>query len=219
MSLSQYFPVYDKLTPREQELLAQTAVKRKVPAGTLLHNGSELCMGLLVICSGQLRAYINSEEGREVTVYRLFEMDTCLFSASCVMNSIQFDITISAEKETEFWIIPPHIYKHLVENSAVMANYVNDLMATRFTDVMWLMEQIMWKSFDKRLAAFLLEECTLEDTVNLRITHEIIASHLGTAREVVTRMLKYFQTEGMVKLARGGIEILDEKRLEALQDN
>ena len=219
MSLAAYFPVFEKLTPQEQELLTQTAVRRKVPAGTMLHNGSELCMGLLVICSGQLRAYINSEEGREVTVYRLFEMDTCLFTASCVMNSVQFDITITAEKETEFWIIPPHIYKRLVENSAVMANFANDLMATRLTDVMWLMEQIMWKSFDKRLAAFLLEESSLEGTRNLKITHEIIAGHMGTAREVVTRMLRYFQTEGMVKLTRGAIELLDVYRLEKLQNN
>ena len=219
MSLAAYFPVFEKLTLQEQELLTQTAVRRKVPAGTMLHNGSELCMGLLVICSGQLRAYINSEEGREVTVYRLFEMDTCLFTASCVMNSVQFDITITAEKETEFWIIPPHIYKRLVENSAVMANFANDLMATRLTDVMWLMEQIMWKSFDKRLAAFLLEESSLEGTRNLKITHEIIAGHMGTAREVVTRMLRYFQTEGMVKLTRGAIELLDVYRLEKLQNN
>jgi len=218
MSLSRYFPVFDKLTEREQELLLQTAVRKIVPAGTLLHNGSELCMGLLVIISGQLRAYVNSEEGREVTVYRLFEMDTCLLTASCVMNSIQFDITITAEKETEFWIIPPYIYKKLVESSVVLANYVNEIMASHFTDVMWLMEQIMWKSFDKRLAAFLLEESELEQTLMLKITHEIIAGHMGTAREVVTRMLKYFQTEGMVKLTRGAIEILDAKRLAALQD-
>ncbi len=217
MSFPEYFPVFEKLNNREQELLAQSVVKRKVPAGTLLHNGSEYCMGLLVLISGQLRAYINSDEGREITVYRLFERDICLFSASCVMNSIQFDITISAEKETEFLIIPPHIYKYLVENSVVMSNYVNELMAMHFTDVMWLMEQIMWKSMDKRLAAFLLEESRLEQTPVLKITHEIIAGHLGTAREVVTRMLKYFQSEGLVRLTRGAVEILDTRRLQVLQ--
>ena len=97
-----------------------------------------------------------------------------------------------------------------------MANYANQLMATRFTDVMWLMEQIMWKSMDKRLAAFLIEESGLEGSASLKITHEAIANHLGTAREVVTRMLKYFQTEDMVKLTRGTIELLDEEKLSAL---
>ena len=171
-----------------------------------------------MIKSGQLRAYINSEEGREVTLYRLFDRDFCLFSASCMMNSIQFDITISAEKETVFWLIPTDFYKALMERNAAVANYTNEVMATRFTDVMWLVSQIMWTSFDKRLAHFLLEESGLEGTETLKITHEKIAAHLGTAREVVTRMLKYFQTEGMVRLTRGAIELLDRPALENLDE-
>ena len=217
MELRQYFPIFDKLTAQEQEKLLQMVIYRTVPQGTVLHDGSKDCMGLLIIQSGQLRAYINSDEGREITLYRLFDRDICLFSASCVMNSIQFDLTIAAEKETSFWVIPPYYYKALVESSAVMANYVNELMATRFTDVMWLIEQIMWKSMDKRLAAFLLEESSLEGSAILKITHEAIANHLGTAREVVTRMLKYFQTEGVVKLTRGTIELLDEEKLSELK--
>ena len=217
MAISEYFPIFDKLTAEQQELLLCHATKRTVPAGTLLHNGDETCMGILVIREGQLRAYLTSDEGREITLYRLFSRDICLFSASCVMNSIQFEIAITAEKETEFWIIPPYIYKNLVDNSLAFSNYTNQLMATRFTDVMWLMEQIQWKSFDKRLAHFLLEECSIEGTTVLKITHEKIAAHLGTAREVVTRMLKYFQAEGMVLLTRGTIEILDEEKLEALE--
>lgn len=218
MAFSEYFPIYDKLTPQEQELLLRQAAKRTVPPGTILHNGDASCIGLLVIRSGQLRAFLTSDEGREITLYRLFERDICLFSASCMMNSIQFDITIVAEKETEFWIIPPMLFKSLTESSLAVSNYMNQLMATRFTDVMWLIEQVMWKSFDKRLAHFLLEECAIEGTSVLKMTHEKIAAHLGSAREVVTRMLKYFQTEGMVKLTRGAIEILSEAKLEQLID-
>lgn len=218
MSFAEYFPIFDKLSPADQNALCQVASKRSVPAGTLLHNGSNSCMGLLVLRSGQLRAYITSEEGKEITMYRLFERDICLFSASCVLNSIQFELMITAEKDTEFWIIPPMFYKELVERNLALANYTNQLMASRFTDVMWLMEQVMFKSFDKRLAHFLLEESALEGTLKLKITHEIIASHLGTAREVVTRMLKYFQTEGFVALTRGAIKILDEDALEQLSE-
>lgn len=218
MSLSEYFPIYDKLSKQEQEKLLNMSFKRTAPPGTVLHNGSVDCMGLLVIRSGQLRAFLTSDEGREITLYRLFERDICLFSASCMMNSIQFDITITVEKEAEFWIIPPYVFKSLMESSVAVANYTNQLMATRFTDIMWLVEQVLWKSLDKRLAHFLLEECTIEGTSVLKITHEKIAAHLGSAREVVTRMLKYFQTEGMVKLTRGAIEILDEEKLEQLDD-
>ena len=218
MTLAELFPVYHKLSQEDRNAIDQMAVLRTVPKGTLLHNSGTECMGLLVICSGQLRAYMTSEEGREITLYRLVERDICLLSASCVMNSIQFEIMITAEKDTEIWIIPPYLYKALVERSLEMANYSNQLMATRFTDVMWLVEQIMWKSFDKRLAHFLLEESALEDTLTLKITHEGIAGHLGTAREVVTRMLKYFQTEGMVRLNRGTITLTDTKKLEQLSE-
>ena len=106
-----------------------------------------------------------------------------------------------------------------MNESLAVSKYTNDLMATRFSEVMWLMEQIMWKSFDKRLAKFLLEESQLEDTRVLKITHEKIANHMGTAREVVTRMLRYFQNEGMVRLTRGTVELSDSKRLRKLAES
>lgn len=216
MSFENYFPIWNKLTNGEQELLRNSAVKRTTPKGTLLHNGSADCVGLFVIRSGQLRAYILSDEGKEITLYRLFERDMCLFSASCMMNSIQFDINIEAEKDSELWIIPPEIYKKVMDGSAAVANYTNELMATRFSEVMWLIEQIMWKSLDKRLAAFLLEESSLEGSETLKITHDRIAAHLGTAREVVTRMLRYFQSKDMVEISRGSIKLTDEKGLRDL---
>ena len=128
-------------------------------------------------------------------------------------------MTQEAEKDTKLWVIPSCLFKQLMEQSAPVANYVNQLMSSRFSDVMWLMEQIMWKSFDTRLAGFLLEESVLEGTPSLKITHERIAGHLGTAREVVTRMLRYFQSEGMVRLSRGEITISDEDALRKLVDS
>lgn len=218
MELKYCFPIWDQLTADEQELLLQLAVRRTAFKGEMLHNGSADCVGLFIVCSGQLRALIRSEEGKEVTIYRLFERDMCLFSASCAMNSIQFDIAIEAEKDSEFWVIPPEIYKKLMEESLAVANYTNQLMATRLSEVMWLVEQIMWRSFDQRLAAFLLEESILEESDTLKLTHERIASHLGTAREVVTRMLRYFQAEGIVRLSRGTIQLLDRWRLSQLAE-
>ena len=216
MDIASNFPVWNKLSPQQQQLVQSSLIRRQVIKGTVVHDGSADCSGLLLIHSGQLRVYMLSEEGREITLYRLFDMDVCLFSASCVMQSVQFDVMIEAEKDSELWIIPPHIFQRLKNESATMANFSNDLMASRFSEVMWLMEQIMWKSFDKRLAAFLLEESVLEETRQLKMTHEAIGNHLGNPREVVTRMLRYFQSEGMVNLSRGTVEITDEKKLRAL---
>lgn len=217
MEFQNYFPVWDKMSKDQQTRLLDSLIEKKVSRGTVIHNGNMDCTGLMLVKSGQLRAYILSDEGREITIYRLFDRDICLFSASCMIRSIQFDIVIEAEKDTELWIIPAEIYKSIMEASAPVANYTNELMATRFSDVMWLIEQIMWKSLDRRVAAFLLEEAAIEGTRELKITHETIANHLGSHREVITRMLRYFQSENMVKLSRGKVEITDESKLRDLQ--
>ncbi len=217
MNFQSCFPIWHQLTDDQRERIYGSLISRSVQKGTVLHGGGD-CTGLLLVRSGQLRAYILSEEGREVTIYRLFDRDLCLLSASCIMRSIQFDITVEAEKDTDLWMIPAEVYRRIMTESAPLSNYTNEIMAARFSEVMWLVEQIMWKSMDRRVAAFLLEEAAIEDAELLRLTHETIANHLGTHREVVTRMLRYFQDEGMVRLARGSVELLDKKRLEALRD-
>lgn len=218
MTFQEAFPVWNKLHSGQQDLILSNLRFQAVKKGTMLHNGDAECTGLLLVKSGQLRAYILSDEGREITLYRLFDRDLCLFSASCIMRSIQFEVSIEAEKDTDLWVIPAAVYQRIMEESAPVSNYTNELMASRFSEVMWLMEQVMWKSLDKRVADFLLEEAAIEGTSELKLTHEIIANHLGTHREVITRMLRYFQSEGMVKLSRGAVAILDGRKLEALRE-
>ena len=216
MDFKSYFPIWNKLSEEQQNRLLSTVMLKTIEKGTVVHNASMDCTSLFLVKSGQLRAYMLSDEGREITLYRLFDRDMCLFSASCLMRSIQFEITIEAEKDCELWVIPVRVYQIMMEESAPLANYTNEIMATRFTDVMWLIEQVMWKSLDKRVAAFLIEEAAIEGSNLLKITHETIANHLGSHREVITRMLKYFQNEGMVTLSRGTVEIIDVDKLEEL---
>ena len=218
MEFQKYFPIWNKLSDAHKEQMLASLYSRTVKKGTVLHDASMDCTGLFLIKTGQLRAYILSEEGREITIYRLFDRDVCLFSASCMMRSIQFDITIEAEKDTDVWVIPVDVYQRIMEESASTANYTTEIMASRLSEAMWLIEQIMWKSLDKRVASFLLDEAAIEETDKLKITHEIIANHLGTHREVITRMLKYFQNEGMVSLSRGIVELTDTDKLGDLCD-
>lgn len=219
MDFSNFFPMWDRLSQTHKDIIQSSAVKKTVKKGTVLHGGFNDCSGLFLVASGMLRAYILSEEGKEVTLYRLFEMDICLFSASCMIQSIQFEIMIEAEKDSEVLVIPADVCKSLTEASAPLANYTNQIMASRFSEVMWLIEQLMWKSFDKRLAQFLVEETLVEDTDVLKLTHEKIANHLGTAREVVSRMLKYFEGEGLVMVSRGSVKITDLSRLRQLYED
>ena len=218
MDVPSCFPIWDQLTGAQQDRIRGSLTSRSVQKGALIHSGSADCTGLLLVRSGQLRAYILSEAGREITLYRLFERDVCLLSASCLIRSLQFDAAIEAEKDSSLWILPAEVYQQLREESAPVSNYTSELMAARFSEVMWLMEQILWQRMDKRVAAFLLEEAAIEGTGRLSITHEAIANHLGTHREVVTRMLRYLQNEGMVQLSRGAVTLIDPKELAPLRD-
>lgn len=218
MEIAAYLPFWDKLTEEQRARVLEMAEYRCVKKDTRIHDSSTDCLGLVIMKEGQLRAYILSEDGREITIGRLFEYDVSLLSASCVMPDLQFNVMIEAEKDSCFWSIPACLFKNLIDESLAVSNYSRNLLSSNFSELMWLMEQIMWKSFDKRLAAFLLEESQVDHSTVLKITHEKIANHMGTAREVVTRMLRYFQSEGMVQLTRGTIELTDLKKLEALQN-
>ena len=218
MEFSNYLPFWNKLTPSQQERILGVVEYREVKKGAHIQDSSAECLGLVVVRSGQLRAYILSDDGREITIGRLFDYDVSLLSASCVMPDMQLNVMIEAEKDSGFWSIPACLFKNLMEESLTVSNYARNLLSGNFSELMWLMEQIMWKSFDKRLAGFLLEESRVEDSAVLKITHEVIANHMGTAREVVTRMLRYFQSEGMVELNRGTITLTDLSKLQALQD-
>ena len=218
MQFQSYFPIWDQLLPRQQRQLLESLTFQTIPKDAILHDAGMHCTGLYLIRSGQLRAYVFSEEGREITIYRLFARDLCLFSAPGILHSLRFEATIVAEKDTQLWRIPAELYRTLMDESAAVANYTNELMANRFTEVMHRMEQFMWKRLDKRVAAFLLQEAAIEETFRLKITHETIANHLGSHREVITRMLREFQNAGMVRLSRGMVTILDETKLRALCD-
>ena len=214
MSLKDYLPFWNKLEPRQQSELMHAAIYRSAPKGTVLHNGEEDCVGLLLVTQGQLRAYTCADTGREITLYRLMERDLCLFSASCVLRGVDFDVAVLAETDVSFYQIPATVYQALMQESAAVANYTNEVMAVRFSDVMWLLDQILNKRLDSRLAAFLLEQSELEQSAALPLTHDESARQLGSAREVVTRMLRYFQEEGLVTLSRGMVMLNSRSQLE-----
>lgn len=214
-----YLPFWKDLSEDQRSLLQNSARERSYKKGEILHGGSEDCVGLVLVKRGQLRVYTVSDEGKELTLYRLFERDMCLFSASCVLPSVQFDIMVLAEADSEVYMIPPLLYRTLMDSSISVANYTNELMASHFSEVMWLMDKIMNKKLDSRLAAFLLEERELVGSDTIKITHEQIANHLGSIREVVTRVLNYLCSEGMVRLGRGSILLTDLKRLAELAES
>lgn len=207
---------WKELNNNQRLSLQQSVVKKSFRKGETMLGGADNCSGLFLIYKGQVRTYIISESGKEITLYRLFDKDVCIFSASCIMRNISFDLHVEVEKDTQAYLIPTPVLKKLTNESLPLQTFINNIMARRFSEVVWIMEQALFSSFDRRLALFLLEMSDIDDSDLLSITHEKIASHLGTAREVVTRMLKYFQNIGLVRLNRGTIQIIDKEKLEEL---
>jgi CRP/FNR family transcriptional regulator len=216
--LEEALPFWNSLTQNQKDILQNSAVSLSYSKGDNLHRGPHDCMGLILVKSGELRAYIISETGKGITLYRLFERDICILSASCMLKNINFDIYVEANRDSNIILIPTPVFDELNQNSLEVSKYTGELISSRFSDVMWVMEQVLFSSFDKRLASFLLEQSIADNSDTIHITHEEIAKNLGSAREVVTRMLKYFQNEGMVSLFRGGITITDKEKLKKLLD-
>lgn len=213
---SSIFPFWERLSEEDKSTLLRSSQTVKFEAGTNIHDGNE-CTGIIVIKRGQLRLYMLSEEGKDVTLYRLFEGDICILSASCVLDTVSFDVFVDTEDDSEVIVIGGCAYEDLARRLPEVKIFALENALATFSDVMWVMEQIMFMSMDKRLAIFLLDEVARTGEQAIRLTHEQIAKYMGSAREVVSRMLKYFANEGLISSSRSeGIKILDKKRLRAL---
>ena len=210
-------PFWKLLTDSEKELVRQNAVIRLYKKGTRVYSSERECLGMLFVMQGEMRTYLLSEEGREVTLFRIYPNDLCVLSASCVISQISFDTQMSAQKDTEALMIPPNIVLLLKEKNLSVRCFLYELATKRFSDVMWAMQQILFKRLDQRLALFLMQESQRLGTDTIHMTHEQIAQQISSAREAVARMLKQFSEDGLVELKRGAIRLLDQKGLKALQ--
>lgn len=207
---------WDRLEAAQKRIVLNNMSTVTYKKGTTIHSGENDCIGVLLIKTGELRVYILSEEGKEITLFRLRDKEICVLSASCILDNITFEVHIDAEQDTEVLLIPSNLYRELCDTNMYAENFSDKIIIEHFSDVMWAMEQILFMSFDKRLAIFLFDEVTRTGMDVVELTHEQIAKYIGSAREVVSRMLKYFAGESLVELSRGGVKILDKKRLREL---
>ena len=209
------FPFWDSLSDKDKDTFINSSQHISFKKGTNIHNGN-YCTGIILIKTGSLRLYILSDEGKEITLYRLFPGEMCMLSASCVLNNITFDVFVDSEENSDCVVVGGCAYAALAERCDEAKIFALEIALSRFSDVMWVMQQILFMSMDKRLAIFLSDEASKNGSDLISLTHEQIAKYMGSAREVVSRMLKYFSSEGIVELSRGGIKIIDRKKLRAM---
>ncbi len=208
-------PFWDDISEDDKDYICQNSFAVTYKKGTNIHNGNE-CSGVIFVQSGSLRLYMLSDEGKEITLYRLHKGDMCMLSASCVLQSITFDVMLDCEENSECYVISGPAFAAVSQRNPSVKIFALETAVSRFSDVMWVMQQILFMSLDKRLAIFLLDETARTGSDSITLTHEQIAKYIGSAREVVSRMLKYFANEGIVESSRKGIKILDKKRLQKL---
>lgn len=217
--LDQYYeillnlPFYEKLNEIEKEMLLSQTTTVTYPKNTVVYSNALECLGVILLTKGCLRTYMLSEQGRDITLYRLYAGDICILSASCLLSNITFDVIIESEEDCEALLLNTRMFQKLMSSNVYVENFSYKSTIDRFSDVMWTMEQILFMSFDQRLSVFLLDESVKNQSDTIKLTHAQIAKYMGSAREVVSRMLKRFEADGLVQLTRGGIVLLDKKRL------
>ena len=211
--LKRTLPFWDDLTKREQDALAQRVVESTYEKGTILHYGGRECAGVQIIKSGQARVYVTSPGGGEITLFRLVDEDVSILSAACLMKGLDIELDMELEQDSVICTIPKGAYREISEQNAKVKDYTLEMISEKFSDIMWLFNQYVFSNVASRLADTILEHRSLAGSDTLKITHDALARDIGTAREVVTRLLKQFQTDGLVKLTRGHIEVLDAAKL------
>jgi CRP/FNR family transcriptional regulator len=217
--LAKHLSFWRHLTDAERADAEGCTFAAVYPKGKKLYGGNKECLGLVLVESGQPRAFITSKEGKDISLYRLLSMDVCILSASCMIKNLNFDINIEVEKDSRLFVFPTDCFNRLSNENIAVKNFALELMSARFSEVMWVFDQYVFGTAAGRLARFLLEHSVLEDSDTLRVTHEAIANDLGTAREVITRLLKHFATDNVVSLGRSTIQILDKEKLEELGES
>lgn len=210
-------PFWNELSNEEKSLCRMSAFTGEYKAGSYIFGKcqSQSCLGMIHILSGEIRASIVSEEGREITLFRIGTGEYCVLSAACVLSQITFETQLYVTKNTKVLVLPSETYSKLMDKNIHVRCFTYELATERFSSVMWVMQQMLFYGFDKRLANFFLEEHKRIGKNEIRMTQEEIATATNSAREVVTRMIKQFANDGLIESGRGVIYI---KNLKGLQD-
>ncbi len=207
---------WNKLKVKEQEELIKNSVIKEYKKGSIIHSENNECLGMMIITQGQIRTCIVSEEGREITLFKLSKNDVCVLSADCVIKQITFDTLMIAEEDCEILLINVSYFNQLINQNIYARCYTYELISEKFSNVMWVMKEILFDKFDKRLASYLIKQTQKNNNLKIKVTQEQIAKDLNTAREVVSRMLKRFELDEIIEMQRGGVKILDLGKLKEL---
>lgn len=209
-ALAELYPALRSLPPRLQERLAAEAQAMEVAAGTVLFDEHQPCQGLPLVLAGSIRVLKRAANGRELLLYKVLPGESCIITSSCLLGHADYNARGVAEGTTRLVLLPRPLFDALLM-APDFRNFVFGLFAERIAELMQLVEEVAFRKLDQRLANLLLGKGR-----NLNVTHQQLADELGSVREMVSRLLKGFAEQGLVRLGRERIEILDPAGLRSI---
>jgi len=210
-------PFWNNLEEKQKKFFAEKSYITHFTKNQMLRE-CMTCIGMIYVLSGKIRTYVISDEGREITLYRLEKGDMCALTASCVIKQITFETQIAVENDCDIIVLPSSDLENLVNENIYVKCFIYELITKRFSTVMWTFQRIIFEKFDMRLSTFLYDQYMKTNKTEIQMTQETIASEVNSAREVVARMLKRFAADGLVELKRGSIIIKDIDNLKRISE-
>ena len=198
------YPVLRSLPEAEFERLLSEGALRRAPAGTMLFDESQPCTGFPFVLEGAVGVSKYGEGGREIQLYRVEAGDSCILSSSCLLGSVAYNAHGVAIEDTALFVLPVPTFQRLLGSSPAFRSYVFSLFAGRMADLMQTVDEVAFKRLDERLARLLLRRGP-----RIHATHQQLADELGSVREIVSRIIRGFAEQGLVKTGREQIEVLD----------
>ncbi len=209
-----HFPELGRLSQESKRILEEGLHIVTAPSGTVMFAEGSECRGYVMLLEGTVRVQKSSEDGREITLYRVEAGESCIMTTTCLISDDQYGAEGIAETEITLAVVPPATFNRLLAQSEKFRNFVFEVYAKRMSMLMMLVEEVVFKKLDKRLAQLLLDH----KNDQFDVTHQDIAMELGSVREVVSRQLKVFERQELIKLGRGSIQILDRSGLQSAVD-
>jgi CRP/FNR family transcriptional regulator, anaerobic regulatory protein len=203
--LLQVFPALQKAPPALVDSILSSGQYMSAPPDTLLLSEGQDCPGLVLMLAGEKRVYKATEAGREITLYTVDPGEFCILTAASTLSNSPYPANAKSITEVEMLIIPPDYFQKYISQYQEMRDLIFFHISKNFTDVMELITEVTFKRMDERLLDYLIEK---SEDGKLYATHQTIANELGTAREVVSRLLKDFERRGIVILSRSSIQLL-----------
>jgi CRP/FNR family transcriptional regulator len=206
-------PILKMADPAFVREFQQKAFFARIPAGHDVFLEGDQVEAIALLISGVVRVYKIGETGREITLYRFGNGSSCILTANAILSQKTFPAVATVEQDAEAVMIPADTFRDWVRRYDLWREFVFELLSQRLSTVMAIVDEVAFQRLDKRVAALLLKRARSQNP--LRITHQEIAAELGSSREVISRLLEDFVSDGSIRSGRGTVEVLDFELLES----